>query len=425
MWEWLFGRKRPESKRGQDPPQVPGESPPGFTGATTIGPLVEEMKAKGYQGPFANLCDGIMVVTFHGPDVSLEPAWIEPVGNPFQMRVLNCEAFCRDSPMFALGEGADAINARCRQARDDPGGWRPPAAVPDAVTIPCLLSYPVNGERNPDGAQFLAEGMGDLWDIRQFDDHMYFSRSWTGQLLYRAKLLYRPGALFITEVQASRTRPKDVYRIAQDEELSVRQVDFLIKALLYRMEAPAPLPRGLSEERPGSLALFSLTEYGRWGWFPTFEDTTEYRICLNGVTGRFPPPPNHGALLSALRAVEGEDTPETRQQLYDQLRTGVLHLSFVVPEDVRAAIQAGAATLSPETPVEFRAGTWQGEPCCFAYSHPAYRVTRGGGGIEFTGPSLCAQVLQRFDGLGLVINPSGPGTCRLSRAELEMLAQYA
>ncbi len=71
MWEWLFGRKRPATPRGPVTPeagardQLSGDSVP-----TTIGSLVEEMKAKGYQGPFANLCDGIMVVVFHGPEVS-------------------------------------------------------------------------------------------------------------------------------------------------------------------------------------------------------------------------------------------------------------------------------------------------------------------------------------------------------------------
>ncbi len=136
----------------------------------------------------------------------------------------------------------------------------------------------------------MAQLMEDLWNVFLFDDHLYFTRSWTGLIRYRAKLLFRAGALFVTEVETSQTRPhNDPYCNLGDEELPVRQVDFLIKALLYRLQAPAPLPRGLSEEKPGAIALFSLTEYGRWGSYPTFEDTTEYRICLNGVKGRFAP----------------------------------------------------------------------------------------------------------------------------------------
>ena len=209
----------------------------------------------------------------------------------------------------------------------------------------------------------------------------------------------------------------------RDEELAVRQVDFLIKALLYGVEAPAPLPRGLSEANSGAIALFSLTEYGRWGWYPTFEDTTEYRICLNGVAGRFPPPANHAALLMALRDADSDESEGARRRLYAQLRKSTLYLSFVVPEDIRAAIQAGTVTWSPETPIELAAHDWRGQMCWFAFSDPAYRVTRDGGCMGFPGITLCSKLIQNRDGIGLVINPAGPATCRLTRAEVEMLAQ--
>jgi hypothetical protein len=61
----------------------------------------------------------------------------------------------------------------------------------------------------------------------------------------------------------------------------------------------------------------------------------------------------------------------------------------------------------------------------FAFSHPAYRVTRGGGFLEFTGGELGAHVLREFADVDLVINPAGPGTCRLTRGELAMLAESA
>jgi hypothetical protein len=419
MWEWLFGRKRPESKRGQDPPQVgPSESLPGFTGAAPIGPLVEEMKAKGYQGPFANLCDGIMVVTFHGPRVSLEPAWIEPAGNPFQMRVLNCEAFCRDSPMFALGEGADAINARFTQARADPRNSCQPHPIPDAQKTPCLLSYPRGGEQVPDGAHFVAEAMEDLWNIFLFDGHFYFTRSWTGHLRYRAKLLFRPGGLFVTEVEASRTRPpNDLYRHLEDEELPVRQVDFLIKALLYRLQAPAPLPRGLSKEKPGALALFSLTEYGRWGWFPAIDDTTEYRICLNGVKGRFPPRPKD-TLLPAIKAVEERDIPANRQKLLEELRGHSLFFAFSIAEE---ELRKGPVT--DETPVQFLEHEWRGTPCAFAYTDPAFRVESSQGCLSIGAAGFWELVGKKNERACLVINPGGPATCIIEPAEMKALAQ--
>jgi SseB protein N-terminal domain len=425
MWEWLFGRKRPSSSTEPCAPESehPSELPSGTKAPMTIGAIVDEMKAKEYQGPFANMCDGILAVMFHGPGVSLEPRWIEPADNPFQMHVLDCREFCLHSPLFVMGKEAQSVEAQFKQARDDPSNfWH--QTVPDAERRACLLSYPRSEQRISDGPQFVAERMEDLWNIFLCDGHFYFTRSWTGELRYRAKVLFRDGAIFVTEVETSRAAAARIlWPKTEDVEIPIKQVDFLIKALLYPFQVPAPLPRGL-HPTPGRIALFTLSEYGRWGWFPTFDDTTEYRISLNGVVGRFPSPPNHAALLSALCAVENESDPGAKLRLYNQLHNSNLYLSFVVPQDIRAAIQAGTATFSSETPVEISTEMWEEEQCCFAFSDPAYRITQGGGCFAFKGTELCAKVLREYDA-GMVINPAGPGTCRLTRSELEMLAQSA
>jgi hypothetical protein len=419
MWGWLFGRKRPELKRGQAAPEAgASEALPGFMARTTLGPLVEEMKGKGYQGPFANLCDGIMVMVFHGPAVSLEPAWIEPANNAFQMRVLDCEALCRDSPMFVFGESAESIDVRFKQARAEPGNCCQRQPMPDARKIPCLLSYPRGGERIPDGGHFVAEGMEDRWNIFLFDANFYFTRSWTGQLRYRAKLLFRPGALFVTEVEVSRTHPADNLHLnLEDQELPVRQVDFLIKALLYRLQAPAPLPRGLSEEKPCAIAFFSLTEYGRWGSFPTFEDTTEYRVCLNGVKGRFPPRAEN-ALLPVIRAIEKSDSPATRRRLLEELRGRNLYFAFSIPEEV---LKKGA--IAADSPIQFLQQEWHGMPCAFAYTDPAFRIEPSQGCMSIEAARFWALVGEKNERACLVINPGGPATCILEPAELKALTQ--
>jgi hypothetical protein len=283
MWEWLLGRQQRTSKRRHAASEpATSETLPRFTVASTVGAVAEEMKAKRYQGPFANLCDGMMIATLHGPNVGLEPRWIEAADNPFQMRILDCAEFCTDSPIFALGDDAKLITAQLKQDRNHMENCVQRHDIPEARKLTCRLSFPSSDERIPEGAQFVAECMEDLWNIFRFDDQLYFTRSWTGQLRYRAKLLFRPEELCVIEVEACSTRPaNDIYRNLDDDKFPVKQVDFLIKALLYRAQAPAPLPRGLSKSNPGSLALFSLIEYGRWGWFPTFDDTTEYRSCLN------------------------------------------------------------------------------------------------------------------------------------------------
>src|SRR5262245_40215316 len=117
MWEWLFGRRRSPSPREHHPPdaaQTTGSSP-GVAVPTTMGALADEMKANGFQGPFAHMGDGVIAVVFHGPGVSLEPSWIEPTGNPFQMRILDCREFALRSPIYPIDEGGRAVEASFSQ----------------------------------------------------------------------------------------------------------------------------------------------------------------------------------------------------------------------------------------------------------------------------------------------------------------------
>src|SRR5713101_5898185 len=247
MWKWLFGKERSEP-RDQDRTDGPRESP-GYFMPTTIGQSFEELKSKGYQGPFAWGCDGIMVLLYHGPNVSLHHDWIEAPDNHFQMQVLDCQTYCRDSLMFPIDKGGESIDHQFRKARTAPDSCCPRLPIANALKIPCLLSYPHGEEKIPEGAQCIAQAMEDLWNIFLFDGYLYFTRSWTGQLRYRARLLLRESAMFVTEVEASRTRPdRDLYANLKDEELPVKQVDFLIKAILYRMQAPAPLPGEMAKE---------------------------------------------------------------------------------------------------------------------------------------------------------------------------------
>jgi hypothetical protein len=417
MWDWFFGRKNPAGPSGGQPPpeESPGEPPADFPVSTTLGPLAQEMKARGYRGPYANVRDGILALLFHGPNVFLEPPWSEPTSNSFQMRVLDCKSYCMNSCLFALDEGSASIEAAFSQARE---GLCKLAAIPDALEIPCLLSYPRSGDRPPDGALYLAECMEDPWNMFLFADHFYFTRSWTGELCYRARVQFREGALFVLEVEASPTRSQaHPWSDLEDERLPVRQVDFLIKTILYNLVSPAPLPGGLRDE-PGAIALYSFTEYGRRGWFPSFDETTEYCLCLNGVLGRFPDRWEKNVLVPVIRAVEECDSAGNRQRLLEELEGCGLYFAFSVPEE-----ELKLGPITPATPIEFHLCEWHGGPCIFAYTDPAFRVEPSQGCIEIEAARWWGLVKEKNERACLVINPGGPATCKLEPAELQMLAQ--
>lgn len=415
MWKWLLGRKRSTRPREQDRLESarPNRSSSGTDAPKTLAAIVKDMESKGYQGPFCYLWDEIVMVMFHGPGVSLEPPWIEPVNNLFQMRVLDCKAFCLHSLIFRE-DTKDLADARFQQVSNKSDNDCRRQTILESLKIPCLLSYPRSGERIPDGAHFVAESMEDLWNIFLFDDHFHFVRSWTGQLRYRAKVLFRDRAMFITEVEASQIGlTAQLGSESKDERFPVRQVDFLIKALLYRINAPAPLPHGLPDE-PRRIAPYSFMEYGRWGWFPTFEDTTEYRLALNWVAGKFVVPPQENTdLLPALQTVEASDNPDTRQKLLEALERCALYFAFSNEEE----------TLTPETRIGFLQHDWHGEPCLFAYTDPAFRIEPSQGCFAIGAAELWSFIGSVNEHAGLVINPAGPATCKLQQADLKALAR--
>jgi hypothetical protein len=141
---------------------------------------------------------------------------------------------------------------------------------PNAVTVQCELAYPHTGQCK-DGPLFVAEVMEDKWDIYLYDGYVYFTRSWTGDLVFRAKISFTASQATITSIDAN------VQVASQSPTFIVRQVDFLVKSHLYKRQVPHPLPADLPNEIQ-SIALYSFSQYGRWASFATYEDTSQ--ICI-------------------------------------------------------------------------------------------------------------------------------------------------
>jgi hypothetical protein len=194
-------------------------------------------------------------------------AWLEPDQNPFGLRVLDCRPF---STAMISATKDPSIAARFGQLRHATGEEHRGRSPEDAVVVRCDLSYPFNGESR-DGPLFIAQQMEDKWDIYLCDGHLYFARSWTGELVFRARIEFKETVAVVSEIAASRAKVLD------EPALAVRVVDFLMKTHLYRKEAPHPFPQGLPEDKK-TLALYSFSEYGRWAFFGSFEDTTKVRV---------------------------------------------------------------------------------------------------------------------------------------------------
>lgn len=129
-------------------------------------------------------------------------------------------------------------------------------------------------------------------------------------------------ALFVTEVATSSPSAGNVLNVdalSDDNTFGVRQVDLLIKTLLFNLACPVPLPNNAPKEA-GGIALYSLTEYGRVGGYPSFGDTTEYRLCRNAVRSRFKVNLDNLPLVNAISAMAEKGNHKCHQRLRDELR---------------------------------------------------------------------------------------------------------
>jgi hypothetical protein len=201
-------------------------------------------------------------------DLFAQLNWLGPDQNPFRLRVLDCRPF--STSMISTTKDP-SIAARFNRLRRSTGEEHRGHHPGGPLTAPCALRYPFNGE-GKDGPLFVAGQMEDKWDIYLYDGYLYFARSWTGELVFRATVEFRGREAVVTAVEASRAKVPD------DPALAVRMVDFLVKTHLCRQEAPHPLPRDHSDDKQ-AIALYSFSEYGRWAFYGSFEDTTAVRVA--------------------------------------------------------------------------------------------------------------------------------------------------
>jgi hypothetical protein len=112
--------------------------------------------------------------------------------------------------------------------------------------------------------------MEDKWDIDFFDRRLYFSRSWTGDLVIVAEASQSPGVLAISLLYSAVTNPGR-------GDVVIRDVDFLVKAYLFGYEAPHSLPADLPTSEK-TIVTYSFSVFGRAAAFATYDDTTKIPI---------------------------------------------------------------------------------------------------------------------------------------------------
>lgn len=189
--------------------------------------------------------------------------WLEPQQNAWRLRVLDCRPLTLTSTSTT---GDPRIAESFSRLRASDGSQHKGLSPANASRVGCDLRFPFNGETY-DGPLFLADVMEDKWDIYLYDGHLYFARSWTGELWLRARIDFSALDARIPWVEAKLDGDY------ADPIFVISVVDFLVKSHLYRRELPHPVPEEYSDN-PEAIANFSMNAFGRWASFARLGDTT-------------------------------------------------------------------------------------------------------------------------------------------------------
>jgi hypothetical protein len=107
--------------------------------------------------------------------------------------------------------------------------------------------------------------MEDKWDIFSCNGSLYFSRSWTGEFIIKVDTNRVENGLKFAHIQYAKPA-------FYDNEHCLWVVEYLFKSHCFDMIVPHPLPKTLSND-PVDIVLYSFANFGRRGWFATFNCT--------------------------------------------------------------------------------------------------------------------------------------------------------
>jgi hypothetical protein len=180
--------------------------------------------------------------------------------NPFNKKVLDI----RSLTQYMLSWTKDESVARSfLKLRHSVGQELINAEIYGSKNIEVDLVYPHSGSKI-EGAAYKAKCMEDKWDIYGWNGIIYFARSWTGEIIYKAHIKVSDTNFSIYKIEY---QPDDYN--AQDISFVKNNVHFLIKSLAFGNIYPHKVPVTLSEK---DIALYSFNLFGHNCWYATFDE---------------------------------------------------------------------------------------------------------------------------------------------------------
>jgi hypothetical protein len=187
------------------------------------------------------------------PATEYPPTWSAAGDNPYRVELLDISDFTKNAVATKYNE---SVVESFNESRFDDGEKYKTAHIANAETYKANIIYQPKGQ----GAIYKAESMEVKWDIYAYDSWLYFVKSWTGELAYKAHFLKKKDRFIIDKVvtgavarMSSTAEEKETY--------AAQNVHSMIQTHLMETEWPYKIPemmRGIPEELIAShmFALF-------------------------------------------------------------------------------------------------------------------------------------------------------------------------
>ena len=187
-----------------------------------------------------------------------ESRWVEEDETPFKMKLFDCREFA----LHMLSNTTDKkIVEKYLAMQESDGKEYIEKNFEKAIRIKSNLDFPFPDIDLPDGILFRSEMMEEKWNIYKYEDHIFFVRSWTGELRYITDYEKTEEGFTIKELAMDREA------FNQDKiSFYVDEVHFLLISHALGYMIPHPLPNDV-EDDPDEILKFSFGEFGNRGYF--------------------------------------------------------------------------------------------------------------------------------------------------------------
>jgi len=180
-------------------------------------------------------------------------------GNPFNKRILDCRDYTQNT---LATTGDKSIAETFNRLRITDGKEYVLQDFKDKVAIETNLKYPPTASPLTD-LIFKAESFDEKWDIYVYDYCFYFSRSWTGELVYKAFAIVdtKNVTIFKVELQDNDSTSKS---------FAASNVHFLVTTQILKGIIPHRVPTNLKTDM--EIAVYSFSQFGNKCWYATYDD---------------------------------------------------------------------------------------------------------------------------------------------------------